>query len=296
MAARAATAVLDRSSKLSLGFGLVSIPIRYKALAESKKPISGKLICPEHKETTPQLYQCGKGTDHEHLLTRGETISAYPHPDDKNQLVVVDPDVQKEFELSRTGEAAIESVVDVERIDPIYFDTTYLVDADNEGADAGLRFDIFAHTLRDEKKAAVTTTVINKQTRTVVFRWSETLDCLVAHVCRFESWIKLGEVQGVKDRASHREAPPAQMLEMGKQFFATLPNEFDPSEVDDQWTPMMQDAIRQAAGGKVVKTKTAKVAPAKPASDLMAALTASVEAAQKKPAAKRTSTRKKTAA
>jgi DNA end-binding protein Ku len=294
MAAKAATAVLDRSSKLSLGFGLVSIPIRYKALAESKKPISGKLICPDHKETTPQLYQCGKGTDHEHLLTRGETISAFPHPDDKNQLVVVDPDVQKEFELSRTGEAAIESVVDVGLIDPIYFDTTYLVDADNEGADAGLRFDIFAYTLRDEKLAAVTTTVISKQTRTVIFRWSEELECLVAHVCRFQSWIKLGEVQGVKDRASHREAPGEAYLEMGKQFFATLPNEFDPGEVDDQWTPMMQDAIRQAAGGRVTTTVRTKTEAPKPAADLLAALTASVAAAKK--SVKKTPAKKKVAA
>jgi DNA end-binding protein Ku len=288
MAAQAATtAVLDRSSKLTLGFGLVSIPIRYKALAADRKPISGKLICPEHKETVSQFYKCGAETDHEHLLTRGECVSAFPHPDDKSQLVVVDPDVQKEFELSRTGAAAIEGVVDVHSIDPIYFDQTYLVDADNEPGDAGLKFDIFAYTLRDEGKAAITTTVISKQTRMVIFRWSEELECLVAHVCRFQSWIKHGEIQGVRDRASHRDAPPKEHLEMGKQFFATLPDLFDPAEVDDEWTPMMQDAIRQAAGGKVVSSPKAKKAePAKPAEDLLAALKGSVAAAQKKPAAK----------
>lgn len=287
------------SKKLTLAFGIVAIPIRYSPLTSSGKPISGKLHCPEHREKVDQFYRCGTGTDHEHLLKRGECVSAYPHPDDPSQLVIVDPAVLEEFAEERTGIAALESVVDVTTIDPIYFASSHLVDCEKENALAMAAFDTFCTVLRDGKKAAVTTTVMNKETRTVLFRWSEAVNCIVLHICEFHSRMRMGDVEMVSAMAERRTPPSDAEIAMGKQLFAALEGEFDPTEREDQWTPLMLDAIRQSANGQTVTVKKPeKEEPAQAAGSLLDALKASVEAAKtgstKKPPAKKPAARKRT--
>lgn len=270
----------DRGNKLNLAFGLVNVPVRYKPLADTAKTVSAKLTCPEHGPELKQGYTCSVGTDHEHAIERADIAKSYPHPD-SGELVVVDPAVLEEFAESRTGNAQIEKIVDATTIDPAYFDKVYLVWPDAGGEDA---FDLLAAVLRSEQRAAVTTTVISKQTQTVVFRWSEELECLLAHVCRFTTNIRHADVETVKAVSATRTAPPANQVEAAKALFASLAGEFDPSEVEDEWTPLVQDAIRQAAGGKVPAKAAAK--PSAKASDLMGALMASVEATKEKPAPK----------
>ena len=293
MAASAATGP-GRGYKLSLTFGLVSIPIKYAPMTEATSPVSAKTLCPEHQLPLNQGdWVCSRGTPSEHEVARDTVIKGYPHPDDKNQLVVVDPSVIEEFAESRSGVASIERIVDFSTIDPAYFDKVYLVWPGEGGAAAEQSFDLFATVLRNESKAAVTTAVMSKQTRTVVFRWSDEFGCLVAHVCRFSSQIRLGNIETVKAVAERRVPPEKAALALAKQILDTLEGEFDPSEVEDTWTPLMQDAIRQAAGGKAVKTATKAKAVA-PAGDLMAALTASLASTKADAPAKRT--RKKTTA
>lgn len=278
-----------RGNSLSLTFGMVNVSIKYAPLADSLSPVSAKTLCPEHHVPLKAgEWDCPEG----HKVARDAVVKGYPHPDDKTQLVVVDPAVLEEFAESRSGVANIERIVDFASIEPAYFEKAYIVWP--EGAAAEQAFDLFATCLRTQGKAAVTTAVLSKQTRTIVFRWSDEMGCLIAHVCRFSSQIRFADINSVRSAAHGRTEPAEAALELAGQILGTLEGEFDPSEVADQWTILMQDAIRQSAGGEVVKV--AKEKKAAPAGDLMAALQASVaEATGKKPAAKRTS-RKKAAA
>ena len=289
MATKAATGP-GRGYKLNLAFGLVNVPVRYKPLNETTTAVAAKMTCAEHGPELKQGYTCSVGTDHEHAIERADIVKSYPHPD-TGQLVIVDPSVIDEFAESKSGNAQIERIVDVSSIDPVYFDKVNLVWPDAGGEPA---FDLLTAVLRDEKKAAVTTTVMQKQTQTVVFRWSEELGCLVAHVCRFTTNIRHGDVETVKAIAATRTAPPKEQVAAAKALFATLEGEFDPSAVEDTYTPAVQDAIRQVAAGQPVEV-TAKAAPIAKADDLMATLMASIETT-KKPATKKAPARKKVAA
>lgn len=280
----------SRGFKLNLAFGLVNVPVRYKPLSESASAVSAKMTCPEHGPELKQGYTCSVGTDHEHPIERADIVKSYPHPD-TGQLVIVDPSVIEEFAESKSGNAQIERIVDVSSIDPVYFDKIQLVWPDAGGEDA---FDLLTAVLRDEKKAAVTTTVMQKQTQTVVFRWSEELGCLVAHVCRFTTNIRHADVETVKAVAATRTAPPQAQVDAAKALFATLEGEFDPSAVEDTYTPAVQEAIRQVAAGQPVVVSEAK-APVAKADDLMATLMASIDSAGKTPAKKRTTRKKATA-
>ena len=283
----------SRGNKMSLSFGLVSIPIKYAPMTEASSPVSAKTLCPDHHVPVKAgEWVCSGGTPDEHNVARDAVIKGYPHPDDPSQLVVVDPSVVEEFAESRSGVASIERIVDFSTIEPAYFDKVYMVWPGEGGPTAEQAFDLFAAVLRDEGKAAVTTAVMTKQTRTVVFRWSAEFGCLVAHVCKFASAIRFADINSIRAATFERTPPEGPALELAQQILTTLEGEFDPSEVDDAYTPLMQDAIRQAAGGKVAKKATAKKQAPTPAADLMATLKASLA---EKPAPK-TRARKKSAA
>lgn len=276
MAAKTTTPAPRRSSKLTLGFGLVNVPVAMKPLNETQRSVPGKNMCPTHGPTINQRNVCCVGTADEHVLEYAELVKGYPHPDDPKQFVEVDPSVIEEIAESGNGMAKIERIVDATTIDAAYFDKVYLC-WPQEGGEAA--FDLIAAVLRSEGRAAVTTTVLSKQTRMVVFRWSEEFGCLLAHVCRFGTELRQADVGLVKLGAGARTEPTTAQFDAARTLLHTLSGEFDPAEVEDTWTTMMQDAIRAAAGGKTFTPAKAQAVDS--SSDLMASLMASLEAAPK---------------
>jgi DNA end-binding protein Ku len=276
----------ERGRKLTVGFGLVQVPVAMKPLNETQRPIPGKTMCPEHGPNCSQVTVCSAGTPAEHVLEYADKATGYPHPDRAGELVIVEKAVVKELEESRTGTAQIERAVPADSIDAAYFDKVFLV-WPQPGAEAA--YDVLAAVLREDGIAAVATTVLTKQEETIVFRWSEAFEAVLGHVVRFDSMLRHGEAKLVCAGAEARPAPAPEMVEMGRTLFAQLAGEFDASEVADTLTPLMNDAIRAAANGRVYEV--AKPAPAAaPAVDLMAALQASVAASAapaKKPARKK---------
>jgi DNA end-binding protein Ku len=280
----------NRSSKLTLTFGLVNVPVSMKPLCETRSPISGKMTCPEHGPVLKQQYVCSQGNPEEHVIPRDQIVKSYPHPDDPRQMVVLDPSVVEEFMEQRSGFATIEKVIDASTIDPAYFEsTTYLV-WPGDGGDLG--FDLLANALRNNGWAAVTTVVLTKKTRMLVFRWSDEFGCLLGHVVRFASEIRESDVQLVREGDSQRGTPPTEHLEMAQSLLGSLAGTFDPSDVEDTYTTLMAHAIRQAADGKTFSPEVE--APVAPAADLMAALVASIKATgEKKTTGRKPTTRKK---
>jgi DNA end-binding protein Ku len=270
------------SSNLTVGFGLVNVPIALKPIADSGRPISGKYVCPEHGPNIAQRYLCSEGTKQEHLLAAGGQQTAYEHPDEKGKFVVVEPDVLSSIAEERSGRIEVERFVSVTEIDPIYFDKSYLCWPQG-GAEAA--FDLFAEVLHSEKKAAVATVVMSKQTVTLVIRWSEITGTLVAHTCRFEAQIRWSDAELVKNAASGRGDPIDTHLKAARTLVASMDGQFEPGEVVDRYTPMLQDAVRAAASGKTFETPAPET-PAVEKTDLLESLMASV-AGQKKPAAKK---------
>ena len=80
-----------------------------------------------------------------------------------------------------------------------------------------------------------------------------------------------------------RSAPAEAMVGMARTLFAQLESKFEPGDVQDKITPLLQAAIIAADEGSVFEVPEA-AAPVTAAGDLMAALQASLEMkAAKKP-------------
>ena len=282
MAHRTGSATPSGRSKVTVGFGLVAVPMAIKPLNETVRPVLGKTLCPVHGATLNQRSICCEGQEQQHTLTSGESVTGYPHPDNPDQYVVVDKSVLDEISETRTGRVEIEATVPVETIDPAYVDRVYLCWPQAGGEQA---FDLLAAALRETGTAAVATAVLTRQAAQLVLRWSDELGCLLAHTCRYETQLRWSDVNLVLAAAAERTAPNPEQVEMAKTLLGSLVGEFDSTEVQDTYTPLLQDAIRAAASGTTFQTTGRQTSA--PEVDFLKALRASIEARSKARATKK---------
>jgi DNA end-binding protein Ku len=270
----------QRGRKQTVAFGLVNVPVQLKPLVDPAKPVSGNYICAahQHKVKTKKVCDFTEGKEHD----VEDAVIAYPFGD---QFVTVDPDAVDALVAEKTGELRIERVVPVYDIDPLYFGKAYLVYPGEGGATV---FDLFRAALQESGMAAVCNAILGKQTEMLVLRWSVDTETLLAHGCHYESYVRWEDVEKVQQDAAARPAPAAAQVKLAQDFLDALKGDFDPTAVEDQYFPALQQLIEQTAAGKPVVTAVSPSVTAEPADDLMSALRASVQQAkQSKPASKK---------
>lgn len=259
--------------KQTVGFGLVSVAVRLKPLIEPRKPVSANIVtADDHEQIKMAKIRPSTGEIVE------ETVKGYKQPD--GSFVVLEDGAVDALVAEKTGQLELERVVEVGAIDPLYFSTAYLLFAE-EGAERP--FALLAGVLRESGMAAVGTAVLGKQTQMVVLRHSEATGCLLAHVCYFDSEVRWADVElvaGAAEAASERE------LALASQLLSTLEGEFDPGEVEDSYYPALQELIAATAAGQPFVAPAVE-AEVEPVIDMMAALEASVAAAEAKPKRKK---------
>lgn len=293
MADKPSLPIPTHGRKLTIGFGLINVAVAMKSLTTSERPVPGKGLCPDHGNALNSVSLCSVGTDHEHVLANAEKLTGYPHPDDPTRLVVVDPETVKSLSAARDGVGSIKSIVDAGEIDSAYTEKAFIVypQVGHEQA-----FDLLAAVLREDGKAALVDVVLQKQTETLAVRWHAELDVLVAETIRFEQKIRHSDAELVRRAAESRPDVDERMMAAARPLLDALTGVFDAGEAQDTWTPLMQDAIRAADKGETFDAPV--VEKSAPVLDLMAALTASVEAAtaEKSAPKKARASRKKVAA
>jgi len=259
-----------RGTKLTVGFGLVNVDVKLAPLTRSDSGrVAGKTLCSVHHSPIHQQSvcdDCGEVCE--------ETVIGY---DVGGGYVIVDKDM---LGADRTGRLELTAVLDVAAIDPLYFEKPYLV-WPQAGHEAG--FDLLVASLRSSGKAAIGTTVMNKATRAVLLRWSDTAGCLVAHTCTYDERLAWTDVKLVRAAADEREAPGEQLLATAGMLLAAIETDsFDFETVTDEYDAELRAAIAAAAAGTPAPARKEEPAQA-PVVDLMAALQASVAQAKQKP-------------
>lgn len=280
--AKSAAAPTPRSrTKFTLAFGAVYAEVGVAPLMSADAAPSGNYICEEHGCKVAQAWYCADG-DH-HLAGRDGIITAYPTD---AGYVVVDKDA-----LAAIGDKMVDltAVVETASIDPLWYETTQLIWA-SDAPGAAQSYDLLVAMLRGTGKALVGRCVWTKSTRVVVIRWSDVTESLVLHVCQYEANVRWDNVRLVSDAVEEREPVDAALVKIAEQFAATLGTEFVP-EGENDYAVALQSAIDAATAGQPVVVSAKADAPA-PATDLMAALEASLKAAQDEKSAAKKSTAK----
>lgn len=247
----------------TLTFGLVSVPVKlYTAVssktvrfnqlhADDKVRIQTKRFCPAHDEEVAF-----------EDIVRGYEIA----PD--RYVVVEDAELEALApEATRTIE--IEDFVNLDEIDPIYFDQPYYVVPSTGGAKS---YQLLLHALSDTGKIAVAKVVLRSRERLVAVRPYG--DALVMATMMFGDEVNpsTGLTELDKDvEVGERE------LEVARQLVSSLAAPFDLAKYRDTYREAILDLIDRKANGEEIVIQPSKSDEPRETPDLISALEASLE-------------------
>ncbi len=269
----------------SISFGLVNVPVKaYTAVRDhtlhfhqlDKK--TGARV--EYRKVSSKS---GRELDADDI-EKGYEVS-------KGRYVVVDEDEFEELRPRSTRTIDVTDFVELAAIDPIYYEKTYWLGTDGEGASRAYRLLLAA--MEKTQRVAIGSVVMRTKQYLAAIRPVD--GALAMSTMRFGvEVVPRSEIDGI---------PPAHVkpsdneLRLAIQIIEGLASEWDPRRYHDTYTEQMQELIEAKAKGKEV-TLEPEAEPPSNVIDLMEALKASVEQHRSRGRAKPTgkSTTKKKAA
>lgn len=267
--------------KGSISFGLVNIPVKLHAATESKDIKLRQL----HKEcNTPISYKkvC-EGCNKE--VTDEDIVKAYEYS--KNKFVVLDDeDIENLRKENEDKAVEIIDFVQLEEIDPIYFEKTYFLSPDTTGAKA---YALLRKTLEQSGKIGVAKIIIRSKEQLAVVRVYK--DTLVMETIHYPD-----EVRSVSDvpNIPNVDIVVQKELDTALMLVEQLTTVFDPSKYTDEYRTALMELIEEKkANSTVTHTATDKKPLPDNVTDLMAALQASLDKTKKPAPRKRATTKTK---
>jgi DNA end-binding protein Ku len=206
----------------------------------------------------------GKEVHPEHMV-RGYEIA-------RDQYVVVQQEELEALQPRKTKAIEIEDFVDLDSIDPVYFDRTYYVAPQEAGTRA---YRLLVEAMGRAQKVGIARFVMHSKEYLAALRPVEGMLCL-------ETMHFADEVMPLEQVGP----PPAvktddRELKVAQQIIDSLSTEFEPDRYHDEYRKSVEDLIqRKAAGEQIVRPPEPKEAPARVA-NLMEALEASLARARK---------------
>ena len=255
----------------AISFGLVNIPVKLYS-AVSKKTVRFHQIDAESgQRIRQQRVNPGSGEEVPYeQIVKGYEIS----PD---RYVTITPEELESLEPQKTRTIDIEEFVDLEQIDPIYYDHPYYLAPDKGAAKA---YKLLLDAMEEADKVAIARVVIRSKENLVALRsygGAITMETMLFpdEVTQPESIEELSAVDG-DVKTTKRE------LDMAKQLIESLSGDFDPSGYRDEYRERVLDLIERKAAGETI-TIEEPAAEKKEVPDLMAALEASISASKSPP-------------
>ena len=250
----------------AISFGLVNVPVKLYSAVNKKTVrfhqlhdkdgvrIQQKRVCPVDGEEVP----------YENIV-KGYEIT----PD---QYVIVEPGELEAIEPRKTKTIDIEDFVDLDEIDPIFYDHPYYL---LPGTGAAKPYKLLVTAMNDSQKVAIARVVIRQKEQLVAIRATD--DGLLAmSTMNFADEVigadKFDDAPAEDVDTSNRE------VEMARQLIDSLSSSWEPEKYHDTYRERVLELIEQKAEGKEIAVQPAE--EPQPVPDLMAALEASVKAAR----------------
>ena len=263
----------------AISFGLVNIPVKLYS-AVSKKTVRFHQI---DAESGGRVRQKRVGPDGEEIAYE-QIVKGYEIGPDR--YVTISPEELEALEPQKTRTIDIEDFVDLEQIDPIYYDHPYYLAPDTGAVKA---YRLLVDAMEDSGKVAVARVVLRSKEHLVAIRprdgalAMETM-LFADEVIPADSLEELAAGDG-DVQTSDRE------LAMANQLIDSLASDFEPGKYRDEYRERVLDLIERKAQGETIVIEEPEAEPEK-VPDLMAALEASIAGA-KKPAKKKSASTKK---
>jgi DNA end-binding protein Ku len=269
----------------SISFGLVAVPVRVVSATKSQDVRFNQLE--EGTNARIRYRKVSEATGEEvsnDQIRKGYEISP-------GQYVVVDDEEMRALAPRASRMIEIEDFVDLQDIDPLYFENPYYLAPDANGLKP---YRLLVETMTELGKVAIGRVVIRSKESLVAIRPLDGVLCLETMRYADEVLSRDGILpdEAVSAEVSDRE------LTMARQLIEALSDKFDPSRYHDEYREQLRDLIERKAAGEEIVAEPAVEEPGKVV-DLMAALEESLARAgaggDAKPAKKRASRSRKSA-
>lgn len=265
--------------KGAVSFGLVNIPVKMYVATENKdlkfnylhekcmSPIQYRKYCPNcDREIAPE-----------------EMVRGYEYQ--KGSYVIINEEDLSRIPLETTKTIDILDFVQLEQVDPIYFDKTYYLEPSPGGEKA---YTLIVEAMKRTNKTAIAKVVIRSKQSLAALRVKD--KTLIMETIFYPDEIRSPESlsSGIDPEKLHDNE-----IKMAVSLIENLSVDFDPVKYEDDYRKALWELIE----GKIVGREVSQMPTPENNNvvDLMEALKASVELAQKnkKPAATRKKTYKK---
>lgn len=260
----------------SISFGLLNVPVRmYSAVA--RRNIALREIR-EKDSARIKHRRVAEGTDEE--VPYDEIIKAYELT--PGQYVPLTKDEMAALAPEKTRAIEVKDFVDLNEIDPMYFDSPYYL-GPADGAEKA--YGLLAKAMKASGKVAIARFVLRNKEHLAAIRSDGNV--LTLTTMRFaDEVVPVDELDILPDKASK---PAKREQEMAEQLIDSLSTDFKPGDYHDEYREQLLALIERKAEGKEIVASDAEAPKATKAPDLMAALEESIAAVAgkgKKPAKK----------
>ena len=251
----------------TISFGLVTVPVRAVSATKSRDVRFNQL---EESTGARIRYrrvseQSGDEVSNDRIV-KGYEIAP-------GQYVTITDDEMKALAPKASRTIDIEDFVDLDDIDPVYFEQPYYLTPDPSTIKP---YRLLVDAMTELRKVAIGRFVMRSKEHLVAIRPVDGVLCL--ETMRYaDEIVPAGEiVPPVEDE----QAPSDRELEMARQLVTSLAGDFDPEKYHDTYREELLDLIERKAAGEEIVARPAAEEPGK-VLDLMAALEASLARAGK---------------
>ncbi len=252
----------------AISFGLVNIPVKLHSAVNRKTVRFNQLDGSDNSRVRQKRINesTGEEVPYENLV-KGYEIG----PD---RYVVITPDELDSVQPEKSRTIDIEDFVDLEQIDPMYFDHTYYL-APGPGAEKA--YALLLKAMEETGKVAIARVVIRSKENLVVIRPRDGV--LVMETMLFSDEVvppdSLDDVSdGKGQKTTKRE------VDMARQLIDSLSSDFQPDKYRDEYRDRVLEMIERKAEGQEITIESPAEEP-EAVPDLMAALEASIASSKK---------------
>jgi DNA end-binding protein Ku len=254
----------------AISFGLVNVPIKLFT-ATSQKDVRFHQLHDKDGARIQQKRVCSKDGEEipmEHIV-KGYEVS-------RDTYVIITPEELDALDPKASRTVDILDFVDLDEIDPVYFDSTYYMVPEKGAAKA---YALLLEAMRKSNKVAIARVVLRQKQHLVALR-------PLKNALSMETMLYADEVvspetlEGLPEdvEVTDRE------LAMAQQLIDSLADDFKPERYKDDYRERVLEMIERKAEGQQVVAAEEEEEQA-PVVDLMAALEASLSAAKTRRAA-----------
>jgi DNA end-binding protein Ku len=250
----------------AISFGLVTVPVKLYSALDRKSvrfhQLSGKTGTRiAQKRVDPQS---GEEVPYEEIV-KGYELT-------KDRYVVIEPAELDALEPKKTRTIEIEDFVELDQIDPVFYDHPYYL-APGPG---GLKpYRLLHEAMRDTARVAIARVVIRSKEQLVAIRpIGEALG--MATMLFADEVLPPERIEEVREAAEVKTTK--RELEMAEQLVSSLASNFEPERYHDTYRQQVLDLIERKAQGEEIAVQPPPEETAEPAPDLMSALKASLDA------------------